>query len=206
MDIQQIRSELTDIETMTRKGNSSDAAGLSGEILASLAMKLPEATGTGIPELFGEAAVVHVRALMASGEPSAAAVTAYGALMQLVPFCLQGTETDKVRMELLNNAVNGLIAHIERNEPDPAPDVREHYTAVLRYTLSMLYSLYRRVNSADSASPLLPSVYLTLKQCMESGMPVEYPQVNINGHGCAPDDYAAIFGDLIGRLHALGLV
>lgn len=206
MDIQQIRSELAGIESMTRAGNYTEAAGLSGEILASLSMKLPAAAGTVIPELFGEAAVVHVRALMASGEPSLAAFTAYGAMVQLAPFSLSGADADKTRMELLNNAANGLIAHIERNDPDPVPEVREHYTAVIRYTLSMLYHLYRRVSAADSASPLLPSVYLTLKQCIESGMPVDTPRVDVNGHDCLPDDYPVILGDLVGRLHALGLI
>lgn len=205
MNTRQLRSELSDIESLTRSGNSREAAGLSGEILASLAGKLPEAAGCpDVALIFGEAAVVHVRALMASAEPSMASFTAYGALAQLVPFTLAGIEADKIRMELLSNAVNGLIVHIERNEPDADDDIRGHYTAIIRYSLSMLYDLYRKVNAADGASPLLPSVYLTLKQCMEAGMPIQSPQVDVNGLPCSPDDYPAIFGDLLGRLHALG--
>lgn len=201
---------LKEIESLTRNGNTTEAVNRSGEMLATADAIWQKEMKSGkisvdTVERLAETAVVHVRALVASNEPTMATATAIAVLTQLSLESYNDINLDLARLELLNNAINALAAHIVRYETDARPDIIDHYTNILRYLLSLIYALYNRVNRLSPECHILPSVYLTLKQFTGENVPVDTPMIKVNGKDVDPMAPTEIYADMLGRLNALGI-
>lgn len=206
--VRRFRDSLREAEIMTRSGMADDSLRLSGELLAEASFRLDGAenghAATTSAELFAEADVVHVNALIATDEPAAAVSTAVASLTRL---CMTGCHTadcDMASMMLLDLAATSLVTYMRVYETEPSADVKEHYATVLRYIASMLYHSYTRLNRVCQGSPLLPPVYKTLRHLIDEGVPVDNKEIEVNNSHVDPDNPLPVYSDAIGRLRAVG--
>ncbi len=211
METERTINKLREIESMTRNGDVTEAVNQSGELMAKIHYKWEseikcKPTAGELTELLAEAGAVHVRALVAANEPTIAATTAIALLTDLSIDTRDTTNLDIAKLELLNNALNALAAHINRYETTADSSVIEHYTTILRYLLSLLYALYNKINREQPQCSVLPSAYLTLKQFIAENVPVDTPAVNVNGIEIDPLKPTYIYADILGRIEALRLV
>lgn len=86
---------------------------------------------------------------------------------------------------------------------DDSADVREHASAIVALSASLLYNSYLELNAASSRNPYLVTAFELLKEMRDIGA-IRYPAVNINGTEIPVTDRATITGDIIGRARAMG--
>ncbi len=201
---EQFRQNLREAEMMTRSGITEDSLPLSGELLAKASYHLDQIDSTENGELFAEAAVVHVNALIASDEHCAAVSTAICSLLRLSMLKDDTTDLGLASMMLLNLSASSLVTHMREHETTPSDDVIEHYTTVLRYLTSMLFHYYTRLNNSCPQSVLLKPVYKTLRHLIDEGVPVDQNEIGVNNKSVNPDSPLPIYSDAIGRLRAVG--
>lgn len=210
MDKVKFLDELREAERLTRNGEIEDSLNLSGELLMKASWNcngpfksLKEATEAA--ELLADSGVIHVRALVAAKETGIAVATAASILLKIGRIEMTG-DLMKAQAELINNALVSITSYIHENETTPGEEVFDHYKKVIILFLSVLYALYNEILHNYPDSVILPSIYLTIRRFVDEGVPIERPEIDINGIKINPLEPQPVYADIVGRLQAIGFV
>lgn len=199
-----------EIEAMLDRGDVQDAVMLSGEKLA-LADKLwTDARNAHSPTLdeittLSILATYHCEALAMMGNVEDAFSTSVMALFQIAFDSNRSQSLDKSRLQLYITAIMSLMRRLDSGEFTADEYSRSHMKHIMRYLVSMLYHYYNKVGQQSAEFPHLEVAYRLLAQLKEI-VAIDRKRINVLGEQTDPEEPMALFGDLIGRCKALGLL
>lgn len=199
-----------EIEMMLDHGDIQDATMLSGEKLAQADKLWTDARNSNSPTIdeitaLSIIASYHCESLAMMGNEVDAYSTSIMVLFQIAFDESDSQSLDKSRLQLYITAVMSLIRRLDSGEFTADEYSRSHMNHIMRYLVSMLYHYYNKVGKHSPEFPHLDVAYRLLSQ-LKDMVAIDRTRINVIDEQIDPEKPIKLFGDLIGRSKALGLL